>query len=300
MVDMGLVKLPLTTTPPMGGIYPLRVVWHSAPLLIVFCHRGTTMRMKWTYITGLFPILWFTVLAGCSDGGADSSSSTPAPPPPPPPTTSAEGLWNGTTSTGRTIGGLVLDDGSSWFLYSVVGNPTVVAGMVQGNGTSDQGSFTSSNAKDFSVEGPGIRDATITGSYVQKNNLTGTITYQGGETTNFAGAYNAAYELSPDMNSLVGTYSAPLADNQIVTVTLSTAGTLSGNSTDGCTFTGTVSPRTKGNVFNVTVTFQGGACSNGTDTVSGVAFFDAATQRLHSAGLNSTRTNGFIFIATKI
>jgi hypothetical protein len=254
------------------------------------------MRMKWTDSTALFPILCFTVLAGCSDGGADNNST----PTPPPPATSAEGLWNGTTSTGRTIGGLVLDDGSSWFLYSVVGNPTVVAGLVHGNGTSHQGSFTSSNTKDFSLEGQGILDATITGSYVQKDILTGTITYQGGGTTNFAGAYNSAYELSPNLNTLVGTYSAPLANNQIVTVTLSTAGTLSGNSTDGCTFTGTVSPRTKGNVFNVTVTFQGGACSNGTDTVSGVAFFDDATQRLHSAGLNSTRTNGFIFIATKL
>jgi hypothetical protein len=102
------------------------------------------------------------------------------------------------------------------------------------------------------------------------------------------------------MTLIAGTYTGPIADGQTVTVTAASAGTLAGHSTDGCTFTGSFTPRAKGNVFNVTVTFGGGACSNGTDTVNGVAFYDAATQRLYSAAINSARTNGFIFIGTKL
>jgi hypothetical protein len=253
------------------------------------------MRMK-TSICNLLLGIWFTgVLAAC--GGSDNSSSTPTTPPT---ATLAEGLWKGTTSTGRTIGGLVLDDGSYWFLYTVIGNPTVAAGLVQGNGISNLGSFTSSNTKDFNLEGRGILDATIASNYVQKDTLSGTITYQGGGTTSFGSSYDADYELAPNMNLVAGAYSALISSNQTVTVTVTSAGTLSGNSTDGCTFTGSFAPRAKGNVFNGTVTFGGGICNNGTDTVNGVAFYDAATQRLYSAAINTPRTNGFIFIGTKL
>ena len=102
------------------------------------------------------------------------------------------------------------------------------------------------------------------------------------------------------MNLVAGNYAGLRADNQTVSVTLDSVGTVSGSFTDGCTFAGSFSPRTKGNAFNVTVTFGGGACSNGTDTVNGVAFYDAATQRLYSAALNRARTNGFIFIGMKL
>jgi len=233
------------------------------------------------------------ILSAC--GGDDNGSSTPTPPPT---ATSAEGLWEGTTSTGRSVGGLVLDDGSYWFVYTVIGNPNVVAGVVQGNGTSNQGSFTSSNTKDFNLESAGSLDATISGSYVQKNSLNGTITYlSGGGTSSFTTTYNADYELAPNMTLVAGTYSVRTANNQRVTVAISSAGALTGNSTDGCTYTGSLSPRAKGNVFNSTVT---GVCSNGTFTFDGVAFYDAATQTLYSAGLNNTRTNGFLFISTKL
>ena len=255
------------------------------------------MRMKRTIaLRRLWGVCCLSLLAACSSGGSDNSSA----PTPPSAATSAEGLWNGTTSTNRTIGGLVLDDGSYWFLYTVIGNPNVVAGLVQGTGTSNFGSFTSSDTRDFNLEGLGILNATIAATYVQKSSLNGTITYQNAGTGNFTSTYSANYELTPNMNLVAGVYSGPIADNQTITVTLDAAGTLSGSSTDGCTFTGSFSPRPKGNVFNASVTFGGGACSNGTDTVTGVAFYDAATQRLFSAGLNGTRSNGFIFIGTKL
>jgi len=234
------------------------------------------------------------IAAACGGGyGVSDSSSMPQP-------TSAEGFWTGTTSTGRTVGGLVLDDGSYWVFYTARGNPNVLAGLVQGTGTSHSGSFGSSNTRDFNLEDGGIRAATMRGIYGQKKCFNATITYFNGDTGSFTSTYDADYELIPNMNHVAGTYSGLRADNQMVSVTLGSIGTVSGSFTDGCTFAGSFAPRAKGNVFNVTVTFGGGACSNGTDTVSGIAFFDAATQRLYSAAINSARTNGFIFIGTKL
>ena len=249
----------------------------------------------------LCPIFLAVSISACS-GGNDDTSTTPPQSNPPSPSTSAEGLWNGSTNAGRSVAGLVLDDGTYWFLYSVVGNPTVVAGLVQGNSSSQTGSFTSSNARDFNLVVPEILDGTIAGSYVMKQSLSGTVTFVLGGNTTFNGTYNADYDLTPNVNLLVGTYTGSTATaggTESVTVTLSSPGSLTGSSASGCNFTGSFSPRTRGNVYDISVTFAGGVCSNGISTVTGVAFFDAANQRLYSAALNVTRTNGFIFLGTR-
>ncbi|MDR4469058.1 MAG: hypothetical protein MRJ68_12315, partial [Nitrospira sp.] len=79
----------------------------------------------------VFGLLVLTSLAGCSSDG-DTSIAPPAPSQ----ATSAEGIWTGTTSTGRTVTGVVLDNEVYWFLYSVVGNPSIIAGVVQGESSS--------------------------------------------------------------------------------------------------------------------------------------------------------------------
>ncbi|UVT17047.1 MAG: hypothetical protein H8K04_05705 [Nitrospira sp.] len=212
---------------------------------------------------------------------------------------SAEGRWTGATPTSRTVRGLVLDDGSYWVFYAAKDNPTVLAGLVQGTGTSHSGSFGSSNTRDFNLEGAGIRAATMSGTYGMKENFRGTIAYFNGDTESFTTTYDADSESATNLNLVAGNYGGLRADNHTVTVTVDSAGTFSGHSTDGCAFAGTLSPRAKGNVFHTSVTFGGGACSHGTDTVTGVAFYDAPTHRLYSAALNNARTTSFILIGTK-
>ena len=236
------------------------------------------------------------VAVACGGGYGDSNVSSM----PQPLATSAEGLWTGATATNRTVAGLVLDDGSYWVFYTARGNPNVLAGLVQGTGTSHLGAFGSSNTRDFNLEGAGIHAATMSGSYVQKRSFKGTIAYVVGDTGSFASTYDAAYESAPNMKLVAGHYAGLRADHQTVTVTVDSTGTLSGHSTDGCTFAGTISPRAKGNVFDTSVTFGGGSCSNGTETINGIAYYDAATHRLYSAALNSDRTNSYIFIGTQL
>jgi hypothetical protein len=236
--------------------------------------------------------LAFSVSA-CGSSSSPSASAS---------ATSAEGLWNGTTSTGRSVAGVVLNDGTFWFLYSLPGIPNVIAGLVQGDGTSQAGTFISSNTKDFNFDGSGILDATFAGTYVMKQSLSGIVTYVLGGQTSLNTTYDTDYDLIPDVNLVAGTYTGSTVitgGTEIVTVTLSSPGSIIGSSTSGCTFTGSFAPRSSGNVYDVVVTFAGGACSNGTSTVTGVAFFDAATKRLYSAALNNTRTNGFIYLGTK-
>ena len=101
----------------------------------------------------------------------------------------------------------------------------------------------------------------------------------------------------PNLNLVAGSYDGLRADNHMVTVTVDAAGTLSGHSSDECTFAGTFVPRAKGNVFHHAVTFGGGACPQGTETVAGVALYDGATNRLYSAASTVAGPTALFFSA---
>ncbi len=233
--------------------------------------------------------------AACGGGYGESDESSLSHPT----ALSAGGRWMGATATGRTVAGLVLEDGSYWLFYMARDNPLVLAGLIQGTGTSHSGSFGSSNTRDFNLEGAGVRAATMRGSYVPNKSFDGTVAYVTGETESFTSTSDADAESAPNLTLVAGTYAGLRADNQTITMTVDSTGTLSGHSSEGCTFGGTLSPRARGNVFHVTVTFEEGACHQGTETLTGVALYDAATQRLYSAALNSARTTSYLFLGTK-
>ncbi len=233
--------------------------------------------------------------AACGGGYSESDVSSL----PQSTATSAEGRWSGTTPTGRAVAGLVLEDGSYWLFYTARGNPNVLAGLVQGTGTSHSGSFGSSNTRDFNVEGAGIRAATMNGSYVPNKSFLGTIAYFNGQAESFTSTSDADSESAPSLTQVTGTYTGLRTDIHQVIVIVNAAGTLSGHSTDGCSITGTLSPRVKGNVLYTSMTLEGGACRQGTETLTGVALYDIATQRLYIAALNHTRTTSFLFLGTK-
>jgi hypothetical protein len=130
-------------------------------------------------ILGLLVVAF--AVSACGGGGSTPTAPTPA--------GTAEGLWNGTISSGRTATGLFLDDGTYWVVYSSVGNSAVIAGAAQGNGTSSNGTFSSSNGIDFNLEGLGVNGFTLTGSYTAKSKLNGTITYASNTTYTFNATY---------------------------------------------------------------------------------------------------------------
>lgn len=106
--------------------------------------------------------------------------------------------------------------------------------------------------------------------------------------------------IEPNMNAAAGTYTGFVTASETVTVIVSNNGAISGDSSTGCTFSGSFSPRNHGNVFDVIIMFNGEpGCSIGKATVNGIAFYDAGTKQLRSAALNNNRTDGFVFIGTK-
>ena len=157
--------------------------------------------------------------------------------------------------------------------------------------------------KDFSFEKLRIYDATVSGSYYVKQSLDGNINYPTlYQNISFVSAYSTDYELTPSLIALAGVYggdAAVVGGTDRVALSIATSGDISGDGTSACLFRGTVVPRTRGNLYDISITFGGNFCRAGSITVNGIAYFDAASKRLWVAALNSDRSNGFIFLGTK-
>lgn len=243
-------------------------------------------------------VLAISLLAACGGGGGDSGDDGG-----PVVKDSAEGFYVGTTSNGRSLTGLVLDDGNYWILYSLANNSSVIGGVVQGNSTSTNGAFTSRNGRDFNFEGGGIGDFSIAGSYAAKRSIAGNLTYTGvSQQYSFSGTYDDSYGRSVTLADVAGSYSgvsASAAGTESASLNVTAAGGISGSGASGCRFTGTVTPRGTVAVYNLTLSFLGGLCEQGTSSLTGVAYLDPDTRQLFGAALNSARSDGALFVGQK-
>lgn len=251
-------------------------------------------------------LLGVSACGGGGGGGDAGSNQAPVATPSPAPAfnaTSSEGMWAGTTSAGRDMVGLLQADGTYWVLYTKAGDASVIAGAVQGNAASNNGVFTSTNGRDFNVEAQSISDVTVNANYAPRNRLDGSITYYGtGSRFSFTSTYDVAYDKRVSLPALFGDYTGSAAvvqGTESARLTIDIAGNISGRSASGCAYTGQVAPKSQGSAFELTVTFAGGNCANGTDTVRGVGYLDPDSGVLYGAALNNARSNGLIFSGKK-
>jgi hypothetical protein len=212
----------------------------------------------------------------------------------------AAGFWDGTTNTNASLGGVVLDDGTFYFLYVAADSSS--GGLVQGTATAVDGQFTSSDTIDFTFGpfGLGISGASIAGTYVPRASLNGTITLPSGSPT-FATTYDSTYEQPARLTDAVGTYSGQLLSTralQNTVVTFSATGAISGTGPT-CSFTGAATPHGEVNVLDVSITFLGGMCLFGTSTLAGVAFYDPSSGDILVMAVSASRTDAFLFVGAR-
>lgn len=196
------------------------------------------------------------------------------------------GLYRGITSNGRAVAGLILDDNSFYSIYSGINNPGVAGGAIQGTIRASGGQYTITDAVDVNLEGLGTQVAAVSGSYAPKQSINGMITYPlSSQTVSFTANYSSDYEVPASLSAIAGTHSGTsgsAAGSERVTLQISSAGAITGSGSSGCALSGTISPRSTGNTYQVTVTFGAAPCRLPGASLSGIAYFD------RSAGLTYT------------
>jgi hypothetical protein len=226
-------------------------------------------------------------------------------------TAAAEGFWSGSLAWQGSadaeapeafIYGIILDTGAHYFIYTFPGT-TAIAGVVQGNGTSVNNRFASLYAREIFI-GYGVNSATITGGYRAKFLLDTTLASGSAPDTQYGtifALYDASYLQPANLAAAAGIFTGLMgsaAGWQPTTITLSPTGILAGASS-GCSFTGTAVPRGIVNVFDLTITFNGGSCVFGTAMLTGIARYDASSRQLYASAPNAAQTEGFLFSGGK-
>ncbi len=241
-------------------------------------------------IRGINSLLGVAVALSACGSGQENATGTPV------------GLWHGCSGLGRALHGVVLVDGSFWFAFSLAGYGSVLGGFFQGSSRFGVGDFSSWNTVDVNFLGTGVSydGVLFSGGYAQQAALAGVLTFRQQLPDTFNANYDSSYELTPALATIAGDYSGSSASPggvEFSAATISQAGTILGSSASGCTYTGTAAPRAEGNVYNISITFGGGACVNGTATLTGVAYFEGNV--LTAMTLNGDRTKGFLAELTK-
>jgi len=258
-------------------------------------------------IIGLFAgMCSFVLLVACGGGSGSGNSSLVPPPQTPPPQAppaqppSAQGVYSGSTSVGLTFETIVLPNDRFYAIYGPgSGNTFHGAGIVMGQGTSDNGQYTAS-ITDYYNTGL-IAPGSVSASYVAGLSISGTLTETGlSETFNGTAipAWEFYYNTPAVLSVIAGSWTGTLQDGTTAYVTINPNGSFSG-SDSGCSFAGTMPPDTSKNFFNVQMTFGDTPCLFPNQMATGVAvdylLSDGITRQL-LAGLTSGNF-GTIFVA---
>lgn len=229
------------------------------------------MKMTCKLVGAAFSLVAAAALTACGGGGNDA-------PVQPVQQATAEGVYAGTL-TGSTSSNafelLVLENGDFWTLYGTQ-TPAAffVSGFVQGNATSNNGTFTSNSAKDygFAPAKPSNVNATYntpakTIAGTASNGL-GTVSFNGGPIQGATYSYNSPANLS----TLTGNWNVTALSGETIALNIGTTGQFGATGSSGCNFSGTITPRPSGkNVFNVSLSFGAAPCSLPGQSASGIA-----------------------------
>jgi hypothetical protein len=254
------------------------------------------------------------MLTACGGGGGDGGSgnaavgntppgtpTTPVTPPVQPTiTASAEGVYEGTITGGLSHFSLVTDTSR---LFSIVG--TVSGGVfgvtrvLEGIGTSDNGTFTARDVREYGLNAS-PDNGSFAGTYVPGASLNGVLTMSSSAaTTTFTGtALTSAtyvYNTPAKVADIAGAWTLKDLNGANVALVVTADGSFTGTSAGTCAITGSMTPASSSkNYFTFKVVSGTAPCPRPGDVTTGVAvaFTIGATRQLMAAGSGVTRVNG--------
>jgi hypothetical protein len=253
-------------------------------------------------------LLFVLLLGGCGGGsnsGGSSASNTGTPTSTP---GQAQGVYDGSASTGTNFESIVLPNDQLYAIYgSVSGNVFLVCGLITGQGASASGTYTA-NVTDFDDCTGSLVAITgsVTASYMAGSSLNGSLT-ENGNTITFTGTAPAGslfnYNGAASISDITGSWTGAVLGGESVTVTIGSDGSVSGSGSSGCSFSGTVTPDSSGkNFFDVSITYGGAPCTFPNQSGSGIAvdylLSDGVTRQLIAAATLGSST-GTVFFAQR-
>ena len=215
---------------------------------------------------------------------------------------------SGVTSSVNYAKLFIKNNGEYWLRsYVNNGQSISVQGLYYGNGTSSSGSYISTSGVD--VFSAAKSPATLKGTYISNTSFDSTATSAGATISGklaVPGPTSYSFITSPTLTATSGNYNfsfATTAGAQTLTLSVTSTGALSGATTSGCVITGNVSPMTTGeNAYDISISYGAAPCTspNVINTGFAVIEINTAGTQINGAALNSGKTDGMLFLGTKL
>jgi len=240
----------------------------------------------------LIPPLAAALLLACGGGGGGGDGGT-VPPPVPSDPAAAQGFWSGQVNAQTTASAILLPDGTAW---NVLRTGDVINSLVRGT-TTVSGSAFSISGQSFNVGSGGAPAAySISGTLVPKATLT-VAAAQG--TSGYTLAYNKFYETPARLSDVAGRWNASFGGGALqLALDFSAAGALSGSSSTGCTYSGSLVPHPAAiAVFNLSLTET--CAGTPAQQFVGIATLNEARTQLSAAFTTPNLSAGGLFQARR-
>lgn len=213
------------------------------------------------------------------------------------PVNTAEGLWQGQSSTGANMTVVVLDNGEAWG-GTTSGN--ILVGALAGTATGSGTTFTASGSS-FNFVSNRVTAGTYTGTVSERQRIQA----RSNDGSSIDLAYDPYYDQAVSAADIAGSYTLSGRTARYAIAGLNFTVAADGGFTivdNGCTTTGSATPRSAGHpVVNVRASGRGTcALGDGVD-LSGIALLDKSTtpHTLYVMALNSAKSDGLVLIGRK-
>jgi hypothetical protein len=251
-----------------------------------------TITSKPSLVTALSAVTLASLLAACGGGSDNPASALP--------TSNLQGIWTAGTLGTETASMVVLPSGASWLLVNHAPVQVITAAL---NGTLT--GYDGSGIEYTSGSTPAPAAVSYAASVVPKQTLTGTVTQSGQAARTFSFSYDSRYEAAALQSDVAATWKGTKNAGTVeVTWAIAGSGALTGSSTSGCLYDGTVLVHGAGavpvGVFDLTLKET---CNNlGVDVVknfSGITVLNAAKTNATFAFSTATGSEGDFLSTSK-
>lgn len=252
----------------------------------------------------LMMLVFVALLASCGGGGGsdggrngDHNENTQSGHMP------SAGIYQGQTANGLDLLGYIQNDGTYYVVYLPGRGELLTAGIIQGSMNAASGVFSSSNARNFVLYENQVMTANVSGSYISRQYLNGTIRYPGQALDNqFTATFNAMQSDSRNtLADMAGSYTGMTSTlvgfaDSIVNINASgTVSAISGN----CLLQGSVSPKPNENIFELHASFTGSDCLYPNQSIAGMAFLNKTSGGLIAILITPNRAGAVLFMGLK-
>lgn len=238
-------------------------------------------------------VLAAAALAGCGEGGAGGDGPVPTPTPTESP---AQGFWSGTLAGTASASAVIVDNGDAWIVFQdVVAGANTVTGFARAALTVSGTSFMGTG-RHYKLADNTVQSFTASGTLQAANTLqTTVVTGAQAPVGPAALAYSARYRVPAVQADASGQWRATFnAGASVVTLTVGSAGALTGSSTTGCTYTGSLVPRSATvAVYNLALNET---CVTGASAMNGIGTLNEAKTGLSLAFTSADGAKGGLLL----